>query len=125
MGPVVSPPGISWTSWVAFQEFRIYAEDIFTHPRDSCPFLLGIDLDADEAFGKTVRSLRKRKLWSQEQLAFEAGVDRNYLSLIELGRNSPSIKIIFRLGIALDTNPSELFQLVEACMARDIKPPAS
>ena len=82
-------------------------------------------MEAEEAFGQTIRSLRKRKLWSQEQLAFEAGVDRNYISLIELGRNSPSIKIIFRLASALDMGPSELFRLVEAHMVRGIAPPVS
>jgi transcriptional regulator with XRE-family HTH domain len=54
---------------------------------------------------------------SQEALAFEAGVERNYISLLELGRNSPSARIIFKLCQALGTTPSRFIQKVEERMA--------
>jgi len=40
-------------------------------------------------------------------------MDRNYVSLIELGRNSPSVRMVFRLCEALDITPSELLKDVE------------
>jgi transcriptional regulator with XRE-family HTH domain len=56
----------------------------------------------EEAFGETLRAARKRRGLSQEALALEAGVERNYVSLIELGRNSPSMRILFKLCRVLE-----------------------
>jgi transcriptional regulator with XRE-family HTH domain len=39
-----------------------------------------------------------------------ADVDRNYISLIELGKNSPSIRMLYKLCDALDIRPSELLK---------------
>lgn len=43
-------------------------------------------------------------------------MDRNYISLIELGKNSPSVRLMFRLCDALDLTPSELMKDVEKRM---------
>ena len=45
-----------------------------------------------------------------------ADVDRNYISLIELGRNSPSVRMVFRLCDALDITPSDMLKDVERHM---------
>jgi len=50
---------------------------------------------------------------SQEGLAFEAEMDRNYLSLLELGRNSASIKTIFKLAPALGVSVADFMAKVE------------
>lgn len=71
-------------------------------------------MQADEAFGQVLRELRLKRGWSQETLAFEAGVDRNYISLIELGRNSPSLKMIFKLCGALGITVRDCMSKVEA-----------
>ena len=60
-----------------------------------------------------MRSLRTSRKWSQTDLALRADVDRNYISLIELGRNSPSVRLLFRLCDALDISPSEFLRDVE------------
>ncbi len=73
----------------------------------------GTHVDIDQALGLAVRSLRVEKGWSQTELALRADVDRNYLSLIELGKNSPSLRLLSRLCAALDVNPSELLLDVE------------
>lgn len=70
-------------------------------------------MEPEVAFGLVLRELRKAKGLSQEALAFEAGIERNYLSLLELGRNSASIKTIFKLSNALGLSPSRLLDLVE------------
>ncbi|MFZ5486821.1 MAG: helix-turn-helix domain-containing protein [Pseudomonadota bacterium] len=59
---------------------------------------------------------RRQQKWTQTDLALRAGVDRNYVSLIELGRNSPSVRLMFRLCDALDITPSDLLQDVERRM---------
>lgn len=66
------------------------------------------------AFGKVLRSLRIQSELSQENLAFAAELQRNYISLMELGRNQPTITTIFKLSIALGIKPSELIKMVES-----------
>jgi len=70
-------------------------------------------LEPDQAFGQALRSLRTKRKWTQIDLALRADVDRNYVSLIELGRNSPSVRLMFRLCDALDITPSDLLKDVE------------
>lgn len=70
-------------------------------------------MDPAIAFGLVLRRLRKNAGLSQEQLALDAGIERNFVSLIERGINQPTIRIIFKLAGALDTTASELLQLVE------------
>ena len=53
------------------------------------------------AFGKKLRSLRTLKKLSQEKLAELAGLDRTYISGVELGKRNVSIVNICRLASAL------------------------
>jgi transcriptional regulator with XRE-family HTH domain len=70
----------------------------------------------NKVFGLVLRDLRKERGLSQEALALDAGIQRNYVSLIERGINQPTITTIFKLAIALQVRPSELVSLVEmAC----------
>ena len=71
-------------------------------------------MEPEVAFGIVLRELRKQRGLSQESLAHDAGMERNYISLLELGRNSASVKMIFRLALALKIAVSELMALVEA-----------
>jgi transcriptional regulator with XRE-family HTH domain len=71
-------------------------------------------LEPEVAFGIVLRELRKQRGLSQEALAHEAGMERNYISLLELGRNSASVKMIFKLALALEVPVSEFMTLVEA-----------
>jgi len=48
-------------------------------------------------------------------------MDRNYVSLIELGRNSPSVRMVFRLCEALDVKPSDLLKDVERRMRLQVR----
>lgn len=71
-------------------------------------------MEPEEAFGLVLRELRTKHGLSQEALAHEAGVERNYISLLELGRNSASIKIIFKLTPVLGVTVSEFMRKIEA-----------
>ena len=68
----------------------------------------------EKAFGQVLRDIRTRKQLSQETLGFEAELARNYVSQLELGIKSPSLRTIFRLCRVLDMNPSELLRDVES-----------
>ena len=78
-------------------------------------------MEPEEALGVVLRSLRKQQGLSQEALALDAGVERNYISLIELGKNSPSIRILFKLSKALDISPSALLAHVEEHLQDSLK----
>jgi transcriptional regulator with XRE-family HTH domain len=65
------------------------------------------------AFGRVLRELRQERGLSQEALALEADLQRNYISLIERGINQPTITTIFKLAAALKLRPSEFIKLVE------------
>jgi transcriptional regulator with XRE-family HTH domain len=70
-------------------------------------------LDPAVAFGKVLRAVRKEAKMSQEQLALTAGVERNFVSLIERGINQPTIRVVFKLAEALKTSPASLVKLTE------------
>lgn len=70
-------------------------------------------MEPEIAFGQVLRELRKRQGLSQEELAHEAGVERNYVSLLERGKNSASIKIIFKLAVAQKISVTEFVGLIE------------
>ena len=75
--------------------------------------LLGSLVEPEQAFGQVLRKLRQDRGLSQEVLAFESELDRNYISLLELGRNSASVKTIFKLAPALGLSVSEFMAMVE------------
>ena len=68
------------------------------------------------AFGRVLRDLRKSRGLSQEALAYEAEVQRNFVSLIERGHNQPSIGTLWKLAGALQVRPSAIIEDVERIM---------
>lgn len=70
----------------------------------------------EECLGEVLRAARKERGLSQEKLAGAAEIERNYVSLIELGRSSPSIGMLFKLCKALDLSLSDLLAQVEQQM---------
>ncbi len=70
-------------------------------------------MDPAIAFGRVLRHVRKEANMTQEELALEAEVERNFVSLIERGVNQPTVRIIFRLANALGIAPSDLIARVE------------
>ena len=75
----------------------------------------------DEAFGKALRRARKRVGHTQESLAGDAHVERNYISLLELGRNSPSVRMLYRICGFLDMTPSALLAQTDLLMGECTK----
>lgn len=59
--------------------------------------------------GKRIRELRKEKGYSQEDFAYEVGLDRTYMGSIERGeRNLAAINLI-RIAKTLKVEVGELF----------------
>ena len=69
------------------------------------------------AFGQVLRRLRKEAQMSQEALGFESELQRNYVSLMELGKYQPTISTLFKLAYALKISPSSMIKLVEVELA--------
>ena len=61
-------------------------------------------------FATNLRRLRNEKGISQDDLAYEAGVSRSYLSQLEKGAFYASLKIVGKLAEALDAEPAELLK---------------
>jgi DNA-binding XRE family transcriptional regulator len=53
----------------------------------------------EEAFGKVLRDIRQEHFLSQEELGFESGYHRTYISLLERGRKNPSLNTIFQFTV--------------------------
>ena len=67
----------------------------------------------EQLFGQMLRALRRERHLSQEELGFESGYHRTYISDLERGKYSPSLIAILRLSRALDVLPSELLRRIE------------
>ena len=65
------------------------------------------------AFGKILRKYRLQEKLSQEKLAELANLDRTYISQIERGLKSPSIKTLIALAHALQVKAHILIAEVE------------
>lgn len=63
--------------------------------------------------------MRTQKKMTQEQLGFEAGLDRTYISVLERGQRSPTLDTLFALGCALDVDFSHLAKMTQKVMERD------
>ena len=55
-----------------------------------------------------LRRLRAQKKLSQERLASLAGIDRNYVGMLEREEFAASVDVIEKLAIALDVEPTML-----------------
>ncbi len=65
------------------------------------------------AFGAAVRLRREELGLSQEGLGYKARVHRTYVSDVERGERNPTVKVIWKLAVALETEPSVLFAVAE------------
>ncbi len=65
-------------------------------------------------FGQLLQEIRKKRGLSQEELGFESGYHRTYISLLERGLKNPSLKTVFQLARALKVRPSEMIQGIES-----------
>lgn len=59
-------------------------------------------------FGKKLARLRTEKNITQENLSFEVGVDRTYISLLERGLRNPTLKRLWQIARVLKVPVTEL-----------------
>jgi DNA-binding XRE family transcriptional regulator len=71
----------------------------------------------EKAFGDSLREFRRARSFSQEQLALSSSLDRTYVSLIERGIQSPTLRTVFRICEVLEVAPSDVIRRTEALLA--------
>lgn len=67
-----------------------------------------MNLDLKTVFAENVKKYRKERRLTQEELAFESGLHRTYISSIERGRRNVSIENIEKIASALHKMPHQL-----------------
>jgi transcriptional regulator with XRE-family HTH domain len=58
---------------------------------------------------RNLRRLRQKRGLSQEELADRAGLNRNYVGMIEREENAPTVDALEQIAKALNINAVELF----------------
>ncbi|RQO56466.1 XRE family transcriptional regulator [Paucibacter sp. KBW04] len=71
-------------------------------------------MDVAIKFGKVLRDLRKQVGMTQEQLGFEAELERNYISMLERGERQPTLTTLMKLAKPLRCKASHMVALVES-----------
>ena len=65
-------------------------------------------MDIRKQLGRNVADIRRQRRWSQEDLAFESGLHRTYVSGIERGARNPTVMVLEKLARALGVPPGDL-----------------
>ena len=71
-------------------------------------------MNINTQLGMRIRYLRKRKGLSQEDLALESGINKNYLSDLERGARNPTIVVIEKIASALEIDLATLFMGIQS-----------
>jgi DNA-binding XRE family transcriptional regulator len=69
---------------------------------------LGVSSDICVRFGKRIRTLRKRRDWTQVYMAEHVGMDRSFISDLENGRKEICIRNLELLAAAFGMTVSKL-----------------
>jgi transcriptional regulator with XRE-family HTH domain len=71
-----------------------------------------------QVFGNVVRRRREKAALSQEALADRAGLHRNYIGLLERGLRTPSIEVLRKVAVGLETTMSSLIRDLERSLGK-------
>ncbi|MCA1049383.1 helix-turn-helix transcriptional regulator [Priestia aryabhattai] len=76
-------------------------------------------MDIEQAFGIVIKKYRLERSISQENLAFGAGLDRTFISLLERGKRKPTINTLFAISRALEVMPHKIIKDIELLLYKD------
>ena len=68
------------------------------------------------AFGRVLQEIRRERGISQEDLGFDSGYHRTYISFLECGKKNPSLSTILNLAETLEAPASEMIRKVEVLL---------
>ena len=78
-------------------------------------------MEMAEAAGLAVRRVRLQHGSSQAELAWQADLDRTYISGVERGVRNPSLASLVRIAEALDIRLSRLVTIAEQIQSGQVK----
>ena len=67
-------------------------------------------MDIRRRVGINVRRIREERGYSQEELAFESGLHRTYISGVERGIRNPTVRVLDRIASALKVPAARLLE---------------
>lgn len=73
----------------------------------------------DRFLGLEIQRRRTEKGWSQEYLAEITGLHRTYISQLERGLKSPSVRVLSHITTGLGVTMSEFLKAVEEALSAD------
>ena len=65
-------------------------------------------MSVHDVLAQNMRSARKMRGWSQEDLAHESGIHRNYISDLERAARNQTILIVERIAVAFGLRAADL-----------------
>ena len=65
-------------------------------------------MSVHDVLAQNMRSARKMRGWSQEDLAHESGIHRTYISDLERAARNPTISIVEKIAAALGLSAADL-----------------
>ena len=68
-------------------------------------------LEARKRLSIRIRELRKKKKWTQQELAEKAGLHLTYVGHLELGKYHPTVFVMWKIAKALGVSVNELTNL--------------
>jgi transcriptional regulator with XRE-family HTH domain len=68
--------------------------------------------DIRKIVGRNIRFLREAKGLSQEELGFDCGLHRTYVSGVERGVRNPTVLIVQKFAVSLNTSPDKLLTVL-------------
>ena len=71
------------------------------------------DKSASRYLGLMVRTMRKQRQLTQENLSEKTDIGVQYISRIETGTDNPTLKVISAIAVALDAALSDIFSGLE------------
>lgn len=71
----------------------------------------------DQTFGRVLRDCRTERRITQEELGHASGFDRSFISALERGLQSPTLRTLKRIAATLNVSVSELIGRAEETMS--------
>lgn len=70
-------------------------------------------MDWHAVVGGNIRRIRESRGATQEEAAFAANINAGYLGKVERGQKNPTLKLLVRIGLALDVPPNAFFRTLK------------
>jgi transcriptional regulator with XRE-family HTH domain len=67
-------------------------------------------MDLRETVARNLRRLRQEKGLTQEELAHRAGINRNYIGMLEREEHAATVDMLEKLAEVLGVDPAELLK---------------